>query len=188
MPNFRKLKLSSRSFGLIEKTTPRKSWSESTPSEIYLKIGRIDFWKKKRRRMSGNSAIMALDGQRKRKSLEEVVSYSWKARSQGGELLRGGCKWLRRYNRLQCTVGSVPQYYPVGSGPWTRNYPWSLVEVGLEWRHFADSPSSKSSNFEFGLLWPRRHVHRTLRGSWRACAAAGTCWESLAQLRHDIPR
>ena len=29
MPNSRKLKLSSRSFGLSEKTTPRKSWSMS---------------------------------------------------------------------------------------------------------------------------------------------------------------
>ena len=57
MPNYRKLKLSSRSFGLSEKTTPRKSWSESTPLEVYLKIGRVDFQKKKRRRMSGNSAI-----------------------------------------------------------------------------------------------------------------------------------
>ena len=38
MPNSRKLKLSSRSFGLSEKTTTRKSWSESTPLEVYLKI------------------------------------------------------------------------------------------------------------------------------------------------------
>ena len=76
MPNFRKLKLSSRSFGLSEKMTPRKSWSISTPLEVYLKIGRVDFQKKKRRRMSGNSAIVALDGKRKRRSLEEVVSCS----------------------------------------------------------------------------------------------------------------
>ena len=39
MPNSCKLKLSSRSFGLSEKTTPRKSWSESTPLEVYLKFG-----------------------------------------------------------------------------------------------------------------------------------------------------
>ena len=43
MPNSRKLKLSSRSFGLSEKTTPRKSWSISTPLEVYLKISRVDF-------------------------------------------------------------------------------------------------------------------------------------------------
>ena len=38
MPNSCKLKLRSRSFGLSEKTTPRKSGSEITPFEVYLKI------------------------------------------------------------------------------------------------------------------------------------------------------
>ena len=38
MPHSRKLKLSSQSFGLSEKTTPRKSGSEFTPFEVYLQI------------------------------------------------------------------------------------------------------------------------------------------------------
>ena len=64
----------------------------------------------------------------------------------------------------------------------------SLVKVGWELQHLADSLSSYSSNCGIGLSWPRRPVLRTLLGSWRACAEAETCWGSLAQLRHDTPR
>ena len=72
MPNSRELMLSSRSFGLSEKTTPWKLGSEFTPFEVYLK---------KRRRMSGNSAIVALDGKGRGGRLVKVVSYSYGARS-----------------------------------------------------------------------------------------------------------
>ena len=41
-------------------------------------------------------------------------------------------------------------------------------------------------------LWMRSRIASATRSSatrsWRACAALEPCWESLGQLRHEIPR
>ena len=77
MPNFRKLKLSSRSFGLSEKTTPRKSWSEFTPFEVYLKIWPSRQVEEEAKKDEWEQRYCDSNGKGRGGRLEEVVSYSY---------------------------------------------------------------------------------------------------------------
>ena len=78
MPNFRKLKLSSRSFGLSEKTTPRKSWSMSYSIGSLPKDWPSRFLEEEAKKDGRKERYCGSGWERKKESLEEVVSYSVK--------------------------------------------------------------------------------------------------------------